>query len=183
MMLTSLLAGVGLARIGTRMRVPQWVAPALVTLLLLATVPSVRAPYRDGGQLVALAQNAVVRWMRTDAAACRPALLFQFPTAFVVEGLNGLSGGDPAALWPSLRERSARGDIDGAWWLELRDTGRGLAFPHMEPPPGFRVDTLAELPLKSGVAVRVSALDRDDGLARQCRPGSVSLGPVTRPGA
>ena len=135
----------------------------------MASLEGIRAPTRADSDA-----PAGLTWLHREAPRCHPALLFQFPTAFIVEGTSAFSGRDPSALWPRLRRLSESGDIDGAWWLELRDSSRSIPFPRMAAPTGFDLSVLGAVPLKRHIEVRIIALDRRDApLARTCRPESI----------
>jgi len=172
MALLSLAAAGGLARTLAAIRLPQGLAPAVALVGMVATSGATARPYGGDGQPVATAQNAALAWLRAGAGECRPLILFQFPTAFVVEGVSAVSGRDPVGHWPRYRDWVARGDVGGVWWLEVYDPVSGRPYPNVQPPEGFVRTLLVDRTALPRIAFRVHALDRVDApLARACLPG------------
>jgi hypothetical protein len=119
---------------------------------------------------VGVAQNATLKWLRERAPGCRPLLVQQFPTFFVIHGYSAVSGRDLEALWPAVRGWAQDGSIDAVWLVQVWDLGTRTLLPHHEVPPGFTGRDVMPNGLSiGGTGLRLLALDRADApIAQRC---------------
>lgn len=174
MILMSILAGLGLHWTARRWHWPDWLAPVLAALTVVASVPATRNDSAGRRQLVSVGENTAIEWARTRAPHCRPLFVEQYPNYFLAFGYAGLPPDALASTWANVRAWAREGDIDSVWFVEVWNLDAGSVLHKV--PDGFSTDELYAVRLPWQIGVRILALDRADApLGRDCRPETANL--------